>query len=84
MQELNLTTSTGGTYTLTYGSVTTAPIAFDADAATIQAAIETIPALNGNVSVTEIMPPVSGISGGNFTITFNGGFGVALMWMKWL
>ncbi|MDD3897593.1 MAG: flagellar hook-basal body complex protein [Syntrophomonadaceae bacterium] len=73
VQELNLTTSTGGTYTLTYGNVTTAPIAFDADAATIQAAIETIPALNGNVSVTEITPPVSSTRGGNFTITFNGG-----------
>lgn len=46
-------TWTGGTYTLTYGGVTTTPIAWNANAATIQAALEALTSVGaGNVVVT--------------------------------
>jgi hypothetical protein len=42
-----------GTYTLTVDGETTAPIAFDADASTVQAALEALPSVGvGNVVVT--------------------------------
>ncbi|MBM81981.1 MAG: hypothetical protein CMJ78_15530, partial [Planctomycetaceae bacterium] len=45
---------TGGTFTLRFGTTTTNPIAENADAATIQAALENdIGALNGNVVVSD-------------------------------
>ncbi len=69
-QALDLITAAGGNFTLSYGGVNSAAIAFDADAATIQAALEAIPALNGNINVQQVTAPAVGISGGQFTVTF--------------
>jgi hypothetical protein len=58
--------ATGGTFTLTYSGQTTAPIAFDADAATVQSALEGLSNLDpGHVSVT-------GSAGGPWTVRFIG------------
>lgn len=65
VQTLNVTgTATGGTYTLKYGGEETAPIAYDADAATIQAALEALSTVN-NGDIT-----VSGDLNSNPTFTF--------------
>jgi len=46
-------TFNGGTFTLTFNSATTAPIPFNADAATVQAALEALSTIGvGNVQVT--------------------------------
>lgn len=45
-------TPTGGTFTLSYGGNATAPIAYNANAATVQAALEALPGLAGMVTVT--------------------------------
>lgn len=71
IQTLNLTTSGGGTFTLSFDGSTTAPIPYDASLAQIQNAIDSIPALNGNATVTEVTAPVAGTSGGAFNIEFN-------------
>lgn len=71
IQTLNLTTSGAGTFTISYGGFTTAPIAYDASLADIQNAINTIPALKGNVTVTQITAPSASTSGGSFNIEFN-------------
>jgi len=76
MQILDLSGATGGTYTLTLPAITqlapptaggvTAPIQWDADAATIEAAIIAAePQLAGNISVKE-----SKITKGQFVIEF--------------
>ena len=56
--------ATGGTFTLTSGASTTATIAYNATAATVQAALVTILG-SGNVAVT-------GAPGGPWTVTFSG------------
>lgn len=75
VQALDLSTSTGGDFTLSYGGITSAPIPFDADATEILSALSANPALNGNISVQEITAPVAGVSGGSYTITYNNGLG---------
>lgn len=40
--------ATGGTYTLTFGANTTAPIAYNADAATVESALRGLPSVGGN------------------------------------
>lgn len=54
--------ATGGTYTLTYGGQTTSNIAFDASAATVQAALEAL----SNVEVGDVSVSLSGTT---YTIT---------------
>lgn len=55
---------TGGTFTLTYNAVTSGNIAYNASAATVQAALEAMSSIGpGNVNVT-------GSAGGPYTITF--------------
>ena len=57
-------TATGGTYTLSYEGFTTTALAFDALAATIDAALEALPSIGASgVAVT---------STGPWTITFGG------------
>lgn len=59
---------TGGTFTLTYGADTTAPIAYNADAATVQAALAALASVGiGNVYVTGGPFP-----GSAMTVTFTG------------
>jgi len=59
-------TATSGTFTMTYNGVTTTALAFDASAATVQAALRLLPGLAPE-NVT-----VSGSAGGPYTITFVG------------
>ncbi len=64
VQNLALGGATGGTYTLSFGSETTTALNFDADAATIDAALEALENIGANnVAVT---------SGSDFVITFGG------------
>ncbi len=57
---------TGGTFTMSFRGSTTAPIAHNASAATVQAALQSLPTIGtGNVTVT-------GSAGGPYTCTFTG------------
>lgn len=57
---------TGGTFTLTLNGETTAAIAYNATAATVEAALEALPSLSASdVAVT-------GSAGGPYTVTFGG------------
>lgn len=59
-------TPTGGTFTLTFAGETTTPIAYNAAAAAVQAALVALPNIGtGNVTA-------SGSAGGPFTVTFAG------------
>lgn len=73
VQSLDLSTSAAGSFVLNYGGVDTASLAFDANADTIQNALNAIPALNGNVLVQEVTAPVAGVSGGIYNISFING-----------
>lgn len=62
------TDSTGGTFTVSFGGQTTAPIAFDATAAQVEAALEALSTIGeNNVSVTG--------SAGTYVITFTNALG---------
>jgi hypothetical protein len=62
-------TPTGGTFTLTFAAQTTTPIAFNATAATVRAALEALSSLDvGDITVT-------GSAGGPWTVTFNPALG---------
>ncbi|MGI5911153.1 MAG: flagellar hook-basal body complex protein [Syntrophomonadaceae bacterium] len=80
IQTLDLTTSSAGTFTLSYEGFTTASIDYNATLAEIQAALDTIPALKGNVTVTQVTAPVAGDPtatppvlplGGSYKLEFN-------------
>jgi PKD repeat protein len=65
--------ATGGTFTLTFGGQTTAPIAFNANAAAIQSALEALSSVGaGNVAVTG--QAGSNVSTANQTVLFKGTF----------
>lgn len=70
VQTLTITgTPTGGTWTATFGGQTTDPIAYNATAAVVQAALAKLPSIKaGNVLVT-------GSAGGPYTVTFVGALG---------
>ncbi|GAA2008061.1 phage major capsid protein [Nocardioides kribbensis] len=61
-------TPTGGTFTLTYGGATTAPLAYNAASSTVQSALRALPGLS--------TATVSGSAGGPYTVTL-GAVGVA-------
>lgn len=67
VQTVTITGSpTGGTFTLTFNSQTTAGIAYNATAATVRTALEALSNINpGDVTVT-------GSAGGPYTVTFGG------------
>lgn len=67
VQVLTITgTPTGGTFTVTFNGVTSAAIAYNATAATVQAALVAMDSIGaGNVAVT-------GSAGGPWTLTFQG------------
>lgn len=67
VQTVTVSNATGGTYTLTYDGQTTAAIAFDADGAAVQAALNALSNLDG---VT-----VAGAAGGPWTVTFPAALG---------
>lgn len=67
-----VTSATGGTYTLSFGGLTTSAIAYNATAATVQAAIEALSAsLVGNVGVS--------LSSSTYTVLINCN-GLAFNW----
>lgn len=70
VQALTITGSpTGGTWTATFKGATTAPIAYNATAAHVQAALAALPTIGaGNVAV-------SGSAGGPWSVTFQGVLG---------
>ncbi len=70
IQTLDLTTSSADTFTLSYGGNNTSAIAFDANAAAILAELNTIPALNGNVTVTQATDPATGNPINKYNIEF--------------
>jgi hypothetical protein len=72
VQSVTITGSpTGGTFTLTFGANTTSTIAFNASAATVQAALVALASIgSGNASVT-------GANGGPWTVEFISGKGNA-------
>lgn len=73
IQSIDITGSpTGGTFDLSFGSETAADIAYDADAATVQAALEALNNIgSSNVSVSGTNP--------NFAVTFQGALAQAKM-----
>lgn len=68
-QSVDITgTPTGGTFRLSFGGVETADIAFDANAAAVQSALEAVSTIgSGNVAVTGSNP--------TFTVEFQGALG---------
>lgn len=72
--------ATGGTFTATFGGDTTSAIAYNATAATLEAALEALDAIgSGNVSVTQhkrvwTLTNANGSDGGTFhlKVTYNG------------
>ncbi len=58
--------ATGGTFTLTYAAQTTAPIAYNASAATVQTALEAL----SNISPGDVI--VTGDAGGPWQVEFSG------------
>ncbi len=65
VQTVTVTKAVGGTFTLTFGANTTSNIAYDATAATVQAALEALASIGGgNVAVTQ--------SSGAYIVTFQG------------
>jgi hypothetical protein len=67
VQTLTFSEVVGGTYTLSYGGVTTTPLAWNASAATIQAALIALSTIgSGQVAVAGTNP---------FTVTFGGTLG---------
>jgi hypothetical protein len=60
---------TGGTFTLTFDGETTAPIAFDATAATVAAALAALP------NTAPSWGTVTGVNGGPYTVTFDAELG---------
>ena len=67
VQQINLDGASDGNFTLTFGANTTAPIAHNATAAQVQAALELLPSIGaGDVTVT-------GANGGPYEVTFTNG-----------
>lgn len=62
---------TGGTFTLTFGVNTTTGIAYNASAATVQAALVALASIGANNVV------VTGVAGGPYTVEFTGTLGFA-------
>lgn len=59
---------TGGTFTLTFSGQTTAAIAYNASAATVQAALEAL----SNIAPGDVT--VTGVAGGPYTVVFGGAY----------
>jgi hypothetical protein len=77
VQTLTLATggTLGGTYTVSFGGVTSAAIAFNASAATVQTALEAVATIGtGNVAVSGTTPTTSG---GTLVFTFQNQLGFA-------
>jgi hypothetical protein len=71
VQSLTITGSpTGGTFTVTYATITSGAIAYNASAATVQTALQAMSSIGAN-NVT-----VTGSDGGPWTLTFSGALGV--------
>ena len=62
-----------GTFTLTYGGETTAPLAYNADAATVEGAINALPAISGAGSVDVTGGPGDADGTNPYVVTFADG-----------
>jgi PKD repeat protein/glucose/arabinose dehydrogenase/type 1 glutamine amidotransferase len=69
-QTLRVNGATGGTFTLTFGGQTTAPIPYNATAAQTQAALEGL----DNIAVGDILVTGNPINTGNQSVAFRGGY----------
>jgi PKD repeat protein/type 1 glutamine amidotransferase len=67
-QTVRVTNATGGTFTLTFDGQTTAPIAFNATAATIQAALEAL----SNVEPGDVVATGGPVNTANVSVNFRG------------
>jgi type 1 glutamine amidotransferase/PKD repeat protein/glucose/arabinose dehydrogenase len=67
-QTVRTTNATGGTFTITFDGQTTAPIAYDANAAAVQAALEAL----SNVEAGDVVVTGNNASTGNITVQFRG------------
>lgn len=66
VQRITLSDATGGTFRLAFQGQTTAPIAYNASAATVDSALEAVKTIgSGSVSVS--------LASGVYTVTFSGG-----------
>jgi trimeric autotransporter adhesin len=65
-QVISLGTASGGTFTLTYSGQTTGNIAYNADAATVEAALEGLSNIGAGEATT------TGSAGGPWTVAFSG------------
>lgn len=68
-------TPTGGTFTLTWGDITTSAIAYNATAATVQTALNalsSVPAATGGVNDVQTVTVGGSPTGGTYTLTFGG------------
>ena len=62
-----------GTFTLTYGGQTTAPLAYNASAGTVEAALNALPSINGSGSVAVTGGPGDPSGSSPYVVTFGGG-----------
>jgi PKD repeat protein/type 1 glutamine amidotransferase len=69
-QTLRVNNATGGTFTLSFGGQTTAPIAFNANAAAVQAALEAL----DNIQPGDILVTGNNIATANTTVAFRGNY----------
>ena len=69
-QTVRVTNATGGTFTLTFQGQTTAPIAFDATAAAVQAALEGL----SNLAPGDILATGGPVQNANVTVNFRGAY----------
>lgn len=65
------TPPTGGTFTLTHSGQTTAAIAFDADAAEVEAALQAL----SNIDAGDVLCSGTDLPGGTILVTFRRGLG---------
>ena len=71
VQRVTLPTGTGGTFTIGFGGQTTSALAYNASAATVQAALEAL----SNVAPGDVA--VAGAAGGPYDVTFSGAYAAA-------
>ena len=67
-QTIRVNSATGGTFTLTFDGQTTEPIAYDATAAAVRAALEAL----SNVDADDVLVSGGPVSAGNVTVQFDG------------
>lgn len=70
VQSVSVTNATGGTFTLTFAGQTTAPIAHNANAATVEAALEAL----SNLAPADVACAGGALGAAPVTVTFGGAY----------